>query len=109
MARDTTVNHDRRVLTYEEIEGALSAIAPHHDIARVSCFGSYAENRATSASDLDLLIVFNNKEAKSLLDLIAFQLEVEDTLGLSVDVLHAPLPDNTLLKITREVLLYEQP
>jgi len=98
-----------RTLTHREICDVVADVAPRHDIAKVSYFGSYANGRATTSSDLDLLIVFNKKEQKSLLNLLAFQKEMEDTLGVAVDVLHSPLPKNTFLNVVKEVLVYEQP
>jgi len=71
----------------------------------VSYFGSYADERATSESDLDLLIEFQ-KPRISLFMLSALKLDLEDLLNVSVDVIHAPLPKDSLLEVKEMVLVY---
>jgi predicted nucleotidyltransferase len=50
----------------------------------VRIFGSYARGEATEKSDLDLLI--DIKKGKSLFDRIALKQELEDFLGIKVDI-----------------------
>ena len=80
-------------LIRETVQGLQSA----YDLQSVSIFGSYAEGRATAASDLDLLVEFE-QPAVSLLKLNSLKYDLEDALGLPVDVIHAPLPEGSMIR-----------
>ena len=55
-----------------------------HQVEHASVFGSYARGKADVDSDLDLLVEL--PDTKSLLDLVALKLDLEDELGQHVDV-----------------------
>lgn len=55
-------------------------------VKRAAIFGSFARGDATEESDIDLLIEFKGKE-KSLLDLAALKIKLEESLGRNVDLL----------------------
>ena len=93
------------MLTHEEICEAVSEISAEFPIRQVSYFGSYAEGWQTDASDLDLLIEFQ-RSAVSLLVLSAIKNNLEDLLKIPVDVIHAPVPQNSLLEIGKVVQVY---
>ena len=82
--------------TVEMIRLAVNELKSAHELRAVSIFGSYAEGRATAHSDLDLLVEFE-KPAISLIKLNALKYDLEDALGLSVDVIHAPLPADSMI------------
>ena len=65
-------------------------------------FGSYADGRVTEDSDLDLLVEFESP-AVSLIMLNELKYDLEDALGLPVDVIHAPLPAGSMIEIGKEV------
>lgn len=67
----------------------------------VKIFGSYARGEATEKSDLDLLMEI--KEGKSLLNRIALKQELEDFLGLKVDI----AKPNNLNEIVKNQILEE--
>jgi len=52
---------------------------------RVEIFGSYARGDAKPGSDLDVIVEFG--EQKSLLDLVGIEQELEDALGIKIDLL----------------------
>lgn len=83
--------------TEETIRSVLKSLQNVYSLRRVHVFGSYAENRATESSDLDLLVEFD-QPAVSLITLNALKYDLEDTLGLPVDVIHAPLPQNSMIQ-----------
>ena len=83
--------------TVEIIRHAIDELKSAHNLRSVSIFGSYAEGRATAHSDLDLLVEFENP-AVSLIKLNALKYDLEDALGLPVDVIHAPLPANSMIR-----------
>ena len=63
---------------------AIQRLARDHGVADVRVFGSMARGTATESSDLDLLVRF--EETATLIDVIGFKQAVEETLGISVDV-----------------------
>ena len=98
-------------MCYTESEGREWLVMPDMDMIRrvvnglkttyalqsVDIFGSYAEGRATAQSDLDLLVEFETPGV-SLIRLNALKYDLEDALGLPVDVIHAPLPADSMIK-----------
>ena len=83
--------------TEETIRNVLQSLQDAYALRKVHIFGSYAENRATESSDLDLLVEFE-QPVVSLITLNSLKYDLEDVLGLPVDVIHAPLPKNSLIQ-----------
>ena len=83
--------------TEEAIRTALHRLKPVYDLQSVSIFGSYAEGRAHDQSDLDLLVEFGQPSV-SLIKLNSLKYDLEDVLGLPVDIIHAPLPANSMIQ-----------
>lgn len=54
-------------------------------VKRVEVFGSVVRDESDEFSDIDLLV--DMEESASLLDLIGFKTEVEEILGVTVDVI----------------------
>ena len=73
----------------EEIRKKIDPILRRHDVIRAGLFGSLVRNELKPPSDIDLLIELPPE--KSLLDLVALKLELEDVLGRSVDLLEYPM------------------
>jgi predicted nucleotidyltransferase len=84
---------------------AVDAVAKTFAVKQVSYFGSYADGRATDDSDLDVLIEFESK-AVSLLTIVNIKYILEEMLGVPVDVIHAPIPETSLIKPTKVVQVY---
>lgn len=61
-------------------------IPRRHGVVRAGIFGSFARGEQTPQSDLDFLIEFDPTKSKSLLDLAALGIELEDALGRAVDL-----------------------
>lgn len=93
------------MLTLTEITKAVTALAEEFNIKRVMLFGSYAEGKNTAESDVDLLIEFI-MPAVSLFTLSAIKNRLEDILRVDVDVIHAPIPENALIKPEKVVEIY---
>ncbi len=83
--------------TEERIRSVIVELQEDYALQRVSIFGSYAEGRATADSDLDLMVEFRQPSV-SLLTLNQLKYDLEEALGLPVDVVHAPLPENSLIR-----------
>lgn len=82
--------------TEKEIRTAVERLKKPYGLRKVELFGSYAEGRATSESDLDLLVEFEQPRV-SLITLNSLKYDLEDSLGLPVDVIHAPLPHGSMI------------
>jgi len=93
------------MLTHDEIRSAVEKAAEFHPIKTASYFGSYADGRATSGSDLVLLIEFDLPRV-SLFVISAIKIELEDVLNVAVDVICVPLPKDSILEINRAVRVY---
>lgn len=73
----------------EEIQQKIIPILKQHDVIRAGLFGSLVTGRLKSGSDVDILIEL--QPDKSLLDLVALKLDLEDALGRPVDLLEYPM------------------
>ena len=69
----------------DDIRERVTPVLRRHDVVHAAIFGSFARGMPREDSDLDILVEFDGE--KSLLDLVALQLELEDVLGRGVDVL----------------------
>ena len=88
--------------TVDIIRDTLNNIKNAYALRNVSIFGSFADGRATSESDLDLLVEFDSP-AVSLVKLNALKYDLEDALGLPVDVIHAPLLEGSMITVGKVV------
>jgi len=93
------------MLSHEEICRAVAHIASSFPIKQASYFGSYADGNQTEASDLDLLLEFQYS-AVSLFMLSAIKNDLENLLKIPVDVIHAPVVEDSLIKIGKVVHVY---
>jgi len=87
------------------IKGIKDKIVPvlkRHDVVHAAIFGSFVRGEAKKDSDIDILIEF--KGEKSLLDLAALKIELEDLLGREVDVVEY----STIHPLLKEKILKEQ-
>jgi len=84
---------------YKEI---ILEILKKHEVKKASLFGSIVREELTINSDIDLIIEF--KGDKSLLDLAALQIELEEKLKLKVDV----LTYNSIHPLLKDQILAEQ-
>lgn len=62
----------------------INRIAAAHGARNIRVFGSVRREEASESSDLDLLVEMS--EGRSLLDLVALGNELEEVLGVEVDV-----------------------
>lgn len=92
--------------TMEELAQIVSPIAQLHGVKSVSVFGSYSRGQATAKSDVDIKI--EKGALKTLLQLSAFRLALEDALHIPVDLITSEASDMAFLDMIAkdEVLLY---
>lgn len=86
----------------KKLKEEISHILRRHDVHRAALFGSFATGEAKQHSDVDILVEF--KGQKSLLDLVALKIEMEEALQRKVDV----LTYDSLAPLIRERVLKEQ-
>jgi len=92
-------------LKIEDIKNIVKKIAKEFDLVKVTLFGSYANGNATNESDIDLLVEFTT-DSVSLFKIIDLKSRLEELTGKEVDVIHAPIPKESIIEIDKEVLLY---
>jgi predicted nucleotidyltransferase/DNA-binding XRE family transcriptional regulator len=73
-----------RLRLIRRLRGRLAEAAQRHGVRDLRVFGSVARGEETPDSDVDFLV--DLEPGRTLLDLIGFQQEAEDTLGVGVDV-----------------------
>lgn len=74
----------KKIYTIDEIRDIVKPVADQYGIEEIWLFGSYARNEATEDSDVDLLVRY--KQGLGL-KFVGFVCDLEDALGLHVDVL----------------------
>jgi predicted nucleotidyltransferase len=90
------------VIEVDRIKPRITEILLKHGVRRAAFFGSVARNEVGEKSDIDLIV--DMAAGKSLLDLVDIKLEIEDLLGVSVDI----LTYKSLLPAMKDIVLKEQ-
>ena len=90
----------------EQVKRKILPVLQRYDVVRAAIFGSLARGETKQGSDIDILVEFAGE--KSLLDLAGLKIELEELLGVRVDVLtygslHPLLKDRVLSE--QEVIL----
>ena len=95
-----------KIYALDEIREIVIPIAERHGVATLYLFGSYARGEATAESDIDFLM--DGGAIRSLYQLAAFRLDLEDALGKKVDLLTLGNNDQTFIHNIRkdEVKIY---
>ncbi|MDF2546318.1 MAG: hypothetical protein K0R93_1216 [Anaerosolibacter sp.] len=94
------------MLTLDDIKNAISDILAKYPIKKISLFGSYANGSAKEDSDVDILVEFLSPNV-SLLTISDMKYEIESKLNKEVDLIHAPIEEDSLIKIDKVVDIYE--
>ena len=92
------------MLTIDDIKKTIAAIAPEYKLKRVTLFGSRANGNFHEDSDVDLIVDF--PKTATLLTLISLKYRLEDTWGLTVDVISRGGLKDSYLEIEKEVEIY---
>ena len=91
-------------MTTDDIRNAICQIADKYSICSVILFGSRAAGTNRPNSDVDLIVEFS--VPVSILTLSKITCELEEILGLDVDVIHGPIRSDDILEIQDKVVLY---
>lgn len=93
------------MLSIEQITDSVSIASREYPLRKVELFGSYAIGKNTPQSDVDLMVEFTQPRV-SLLTLNSLKYRMEELLGADVDIIHGPLPDDSILEIGRRIPIY---
>ena len=93
------------MLTVQQIAEGVRVASREYPLRKVDLFGSYASGKNTPRSDVDLLVEFTRPQV-SLLTLNSLKYRMEELLGTDVDIVHGPLPADSMLEIDRRIPLY---
>lgn len=93
------------MLSLQEIIDNMTIVAKEYPIKKAELFGSYANGRNTSDSDVDILLEFTTPRV-SLLMINSVKYRLEELLKKNVDVIHGPLPDDSMIEIDKRILIY---
>ncbi|MBQ6372717.1 MAG: nucleotidyltransferase domain-containing protein [Oscillospiraceae bacterium] len=98
----------KQLYTIDQIQSIVVPIVKEHGASSVSLFGSYAKGTADKHSDIDLKI--DKGRLKTLFQIIALRLELEDALKKPVDPVTSDSNDKGFLDTIskEEVLLYRE-
>ncbi len=87
-----------------KIKKRITPILKRHDVRRAAVFGSFSRGEENKESDIDVLIEFEEKSDKGLLDLVGLKLDLEKELDRKVDVVEYP----AIKPLLRNSILREQ-
>ena len=93
------------MLSVQQIAAGVAVASQEYPLRKVELFGSYANGSSTPKSDVDLLVEFTRPQV-SLLTLNALKYRMEALLGTSVDIVHGPLPEDSMLEVDRRIPIY---
>ena len=95
------------MLSIEKITDVAKIIAAEYPIIKIQLFGSYAEGKNNSDSDVDVLIEFDSVFVVTLLTLSKIKNQMEELLQVPVDIITSPIPKDSVLEISKVISLYE--
>lgn len=72
-------------MDFKETRSIIRPVLKKHGVVHASIFGSYARHEERKDSDLDIIVEFQGK--KTLLDLVALKIDLEEVLKRDVDVI----------------------
>ena len=91
-------------MTIESIQRSLLKTVKAYPIRRITLFGSRADGTNREDSDVDLIIEFS--APITLMTISRLRCELEELLGLGVDIIHGPIQPTDMIEIGKVVELY---
>jgi uncharacterized protein len=82
MRQPTSSSSGEEIL--QRLRELLPELRQRYHAAEIAVFGSRARGDATSTSDLDLLVAFDDEA--TLFDLVGMELDLQERLGIGIDV-----------------------
>ncbi|MCL2056212.1 MAG: nucleotidyltransferase domain-containing protein [Oscillospiraceae bacterium] len=98
---------DKKIYTIDEIKKIVEPVVRKHGVKQLSIFGSYVKGNASPQSDIDFHLI-KTGDLWGYFKLFGFKQDLEDCLGISVDVLTTGAMDSEVFDEVRksEVLIY---
>ena len=95
--------------TINEIKDAVIPVAHEYGVKKIALFGSYASGSATGESDVDLHLI-ETSDNWGYFKLCGFRQDLEDKLGVNVDVLTTGAMDSRVRDtvMQNEVLIFDR-
>jgi hypothetical protein len=91
-------------MTIDFIKENILKLIGRYPIKRITLFGSRADGTNRIDSDVDLIIEFTSQV--SILTLSQIKCELEELLGLNVDVIHGPIREDDMIEVGKVIELY---
>jgi hypothetical protein len=91
-------------MTNDIIKEKVLKLITRYPIKRIVLFGSRAVGTNRDDSDVDLIIEFLSPV--SILTLSQIKCELEENIGLSVDIIHGPIREGDMIEVGKVVELY---
>ena len=91
-------------MTIDMIREKVISLVQQYHITRVVLFGSRASGSNSESSDVDLIVEFS--QPVTLMQLSQLRIELEELLGLDVDVIHGPVRETDIIEIGSTIELY---
>lgn len=104
---------ENKIYTFEELKSITKPIFEKYKIKKAYLFGSYARKEATVNSDIDIMIIKENSNITTLLNLAEFETELQEALNKNVDIvteetyLDNTVEENKYGKLAKEIF-YKQ-
>ena len=95
----------RKELSDIILKSAISEIKDKYAIEKIILFGSRATNSFRDDSDYDLLVSFSGNVG--MMTIAALLNDLEERLPVSVDLLTYPLPENSMVEVNEQEVVYE--
>lgn len=92
-------------MSLEELKNKILEVTKNYPVKKITLFGSRARGDNKPDSDVDLLFEFFEPYV-SLIMLSGLKIDLQEKLNLNVDVIHSPIPKDSLLEIDKEIVLY---
>jgi predicted nucleotidyltransferase len=91
-------------MTIDFIKENILKLIGRYPIKKITLFGSRADGTNKIDSDVDLIIEFTAQV--SILTLSQIKCELEELIGLNVDVIHGPIREDDMIELGKVVELY---
>jgi hypothetical protein len=91
-------------MTIDFIKENILKLIGRYPIKKITLFGSRADGTNRIDSDVDLIIEFTAQV--SILTLSQIKCELEELIGLNVDVIHGPIREDDMIELGKVVELY---
>ena len=97
------------IYTVDEIKRIVEPVAKEYGVKKLSVFGSYARGEATENSDMDFHLI-DTEEQWGYFKFFGFLHELEDTLGVKVDIITTEIINDKYFQEARsdEVIIFGQ-